>query len=144
VRLIVTEKDSAARKIAEILGRRVSVREHGRGRQKVRSYGFEWDGTPATAIGLRGHVMESVFPNTYRRWSLKYLEKMIREPDLAWMVDGGAASTLAALRTAAKGADELFIATDYDREGELIGHEALTILRGDALKRHPGDRPEKG
>ena len=144
MRLIVTEKDSAARKIAEILGRRVSVREHGRGRQKVRSYGFEWDGAPATAIGLRGHVMESVFPNTYRRWSLKHLEKMIREPDLAWMVDGGAASTLAALRTAAKGADELFIATDYDREGELIGHEALTILRGEALKRHPGDRPEKG
>ena len=64
MRLIVTEKDSAARKIADILGGRVSVHEHGRGRQKVRSYGFEWDGAPATAIGLRGHVMESVFPNT--------------------------------------------------------------------------------
>ena len=144
MRLIVTEKDSAARKIAEILGGRVSVHEHGRGRQKVRSYGFEWDGAPATAIGLRGHVMESAFPDTYRRWSLKYLDKMIREPDLAWVVDGGAASTIAALRTAAKGADELYIATDYDREGELIGHEALAILRGEALKRHPGDHPEKG
>ena len=144
MRLIVTEKDSAARKVADILGGRVTVHEHGRGRQKVRSYGFEWDGTPATAIGLRGHVMESTFPNTYRRWSLKYLEKMIREPDLAWVVDGAAASTIAALRTAAKGADELYIATDYDREGELIGHEALAILRGEALKRHPGDRPEKG
>ncbi len=143
MRLIVTEKDSAARKIAEILGGRVSVHEHGRGRQKVRSYGFDWDGAPATAIGLRGHVMESVFPNTYRRWSLKTLEQMIREPGLAWVVDGGAAGTLAALRTAAKGAKELVIATDYDREGELIGHEALEILRGDAFKRNPGDRPEK-
>ena len=143
MRLIVTEKDSAARKIADILGGRVTVHEHGRGRQKVRSYGFEWNGVPATAIGLRGHVMESVFPNTYKRWSLKYLEKMIREPDLAWIVDGGAATTIAALRTAAKGADELFIATDYDREGELIGHEALAILRGEALRRHPNDRPEK-
>jgi DNA topoisomerase-1 len=144
VRLIVTEKDSAARKIADILGGRATVHEHGRGKQKVRSYGFEWDGVPATAIGLRGHVMESVFPNTYKRWSLKYLERMIREPDLAWVVDGGAASTIAALRAAAKGADELYIATDYDREGELIGNEALAILRGDALKRHPNDRPEKG
>jgi DNA topoisomerase-1 len=142
VRLIVTEKDSAARKIAEILGGRVSVHEHGRGRQKVRSYGFEWSGVPATAIGLRGHVMESAFPNTYRRWSLKTLEKMIREPGLAWVVDGGAAGTLAALRTAAKGAKELVIATDYDREGELIGHEALQILRGDALRRNPDDKPE--
>ena len=28
---------------------------------------------PAVAVGLRGHVMETIFPNTYRRWSLKYL-----------------------------------------------------------------------
>lgn len=143
MKLIVTEKDSAARKIAEILGDRVTVKEHGRGRQKVKSYHFDHDGHDAVAIGLRGHVMETVFPNTYKRWSLKYLHDMIEEPGLAWVVDGAAAGTLAALRSAAKGATELVIATDYDREGELIGHEALEILRGDALKRNPGDRPEK-
>ena len=143
MKLIVTEKDSAARKIAEILGDRVTVKEHGRGRQKVKSYHFDHDGHDAAAIGLRGHVMETVFPNTYKRWSLKYLHDMIEEPGLAWVVDGAAAGTLAALRSAAKGATELVIATDYDREGELIGHEALEILRGDALKRNPGDRPEK-
>jgi DNA topoisomerase I len=143
VRLIVTEKDSAARKIAEILGGKVTVNEHGRGRQKVKSYHFAYGGDEAVAIGLRGHVMETVFPNTYRRWSLKYLGQMIESPDLAWVVDGRAASTLAALRSAAKGATEVIIATDYDREGELIGHEALEILRGDALKRHPHDKPEK-
>ena len=143
MKLIVTEKDSAARKIAEILGGRVTVKEHGRGRQKVKSYHFDHDGHDAAAIGLRGHVMETVFPNTYKRWSLKYLHDMIEEPGLAWVVDGAAAGTLAALRSAAKGATELVIATDYDREGELIGHEALEILRGDALKRNPGDRPEK-
>ncbi len=143
MRLIVTEKDSAARKIAEILGGKVAVKEHGRGRLKVRSYHFTEDGAESVAIGLRGHVMETVFPNTYRRWSLKYLGDMIEKPDLAWVVDGGAAGTLAALRAVAKGADEVVIATDYDREGELIGHEALEILRGDALKRHPNDKPEK-
>ena len=143
MRLIVTEKDSAARKIAEILGGKVTVKEHGRGRLKVRSYHFAEDGAEGVAIGLRGHVMETVFPNTYRRWSLKYLGDMIEKPDLAWVVDGGVAGTLAALRAVAKGADEVVIATDYDREGELIGHEALEILRGDALKRHPNDKPEK-
>jgi DNA topoisomerase IA len=143
VKLIVTEKDSAARKIAEILGGRPTVKEHGRGRQKVKSYHFTYDGSDAVAIGLRGHVMETVFPNTYKRWSLKYLGDMIEKPGLAWVVDGGAAGTLAALRAAAKGATELVIATDYDREGELIGHEALEILRGDALKHNPGDKPEK-
>ena len=124
MKLIVTEKDSAAKKIAEILGGKVAVKEHGRGRQKVRSYHFTYDGDDAVAVGLRGHVMETVFPNTYKRWSLKYLGDMIERPDLAWVVDGGAAGTLAALRTVAKGATELVIATDYDREGELIGHEA--------------------
>jgi DNA topoisomerase I len=143
LRLIVTEKDSAAHKIADILGGKVAVTEHGRGRQKVKSYHFTCDGDDAVAIGLRGHVMQTVFPNTYRRWSLKYLGDMIRHPDLAWIVDGGAASTLSALRSAAKGADQVIIATDYDREGELIGQEALEILRGDALKRHPDDKPEK-
>jgi len=143
VKLIITEKDSAARKIAEILGGKPSVKEHGRGRQKVRSYHFALDGDDAVAIGLRGHVMETVFPNTYKRWSLKHLGDMIERPDLAWVVGGAAAGTLAALRTVAKGATEVVIATDYDREGELIGHEALEILRGDALKHNPGDKPEK-
>ena len=143
MKLIVTEKDSAAHKIADILGRPVTVKEHGRGRQKVKSYHFQYEGDDAVAIGLRGHVMETVFPNTYRRWSLKYLGNMIDQPGLAWIVDGSAVGTLAGLRSVAKGATEVVIATDYDREGELIGHEALEILRGDALKRNPLDRPEK-
>jgi len=68
---------------------------------------------------------------------------MIREPDLAWVIDSASASTVAALRSVAKGATEIIVATDYDREGELIGEEALRILRGDALRRHPHDKPEK-
>ena len=143
MRLIVTEKDSAAQKIAQILGGHVQVKEHGRGRQRVKSYAFDWEGKPTVSVGLRGHVMETTFPNTYRRWSLKYLDRMIREPDLAWVIDGASASTVAALRSAAKGATEIIVATDYDREGELIGEEALRILRGDALRRHPHDKPEK-
>ena len=145
MRLIVTEKDSAAHKIADILGGKVD-------RQRARPRPSEgqvvltstYDGDEAVAIGLRGHVMETMFPNTYRRWSLKYLGDMIREPDLAWIVDGGAAGTMAALRTVAKGATEIIIATDFDREGELIGQEALEILRGDALQAPPGRQAREG
>ena len=143
MKLIITEKDSAAQKIAQILGSGVTTRQHGGGRRKVKSYAFEWKAEPTVAIGLSGHVMETVFPDTYRRWSLKYLGDMIRKPDLAWVTDDASAGILSALRTVAKGADEVIIATDYDREGELIGHEALEILRGDALRRHPHDKPEK-
>ena len=67
---------------------------------------------------------------------------MIRDPDFAWVVDGGSATVLAALRAAAKGAEELIVATDFDREGELIGHEALQILRGAALRHHQDGEAE--
>ena len=51
MRLIVTEKDSAARKIAEILGGKVTTKEHGRGRQKVKSYHFTQGGDESVAVG---------------------------------------------------------------------------------------------
>jgi len=137
--LIITEKDMAARKIADILGDHVEVTRHGSGRQKVSSYSFDWEGRPTVAIGLRGHVMRTAFPERYKRWSLKNLHEMIRDPDFVWVVDGGAQTVLGALRAASRGAGELIIATDYDREGELIGNEALAILGGEALKRHPHD-----
>jgi DNA topoisomerase-1 len=142
--LIITEKDMAARKIADILGGPVDVTRHGSGRQKVSSYSFEWDGRPVVAIGLRGHVMRTAFPERYKRWSLKNLREIIREPDFAWVVDGGAQTVTGALRAAAKGAAQVIIATDFDREGELIGREALAILSGEALKRHPADDGTKG
>jgi hypothetical protein len=88
--------------------------------------------------------METVFPNTYKRWSLKYLGNMIEKPDLAW---GGRRwrrrHRWPALRSVAKGATDVVIATDYDREGELMGTRRSRILRGDALKHNPGDKPEK-
>ena len=145
--LIITEKDMAAQKIAAILGKRVETTRHGSGRQKVSSYSFTWNDRPVVAIGLRGHVMRTILPERYKRWSLKNLQEIIRNPDLAWVVDGGAQSVLGALRTAARGAEEVIIATDYDREGELIGHEALTILCGEANRRHPdggaGAKPKR-
>ena len=60
--LIVTEKDMAAQKIAAILGGHVEVTRHGSGKQKVSSYSFTYEGRPAVAIGLRGHVMRTTFP----------------------------------------------------------------------------------
>ena len=133
----------AAQKIADILGGNPPSRSTAAAARRSSRTTSPYDGADAVAIGLRGHVMETMFPEHVRRWSLKYLGDMIEKPDLAWVVDGGAAGTLAALRAAAKGATELVIATDYDREGELIGHEALEILRGDALKHNPDDKPEK-
>ena len=48
--VIVTEY--AARKIAEILGDTVTTKEHGRGRQKVKSYHFMQGDDQSVALGL--------------------------------------------------------------------------------------------
>jgi DNA topoisomerase-1 len=119
MRLIVTEKDNSAKKIAQILS-------SGKAKQG-KSYGiphYSWeDGDGGfTVIGLKGHLMNPAFPEGYSDWrkieprELIYAQ-LVKEPVQK--------SVHKALRKQAKDADSIVIATDYDREGELIGLEAL-------------------
>jgi DNA topoisomerase I len=115
MRLIVTEKDNSAKKIAEILS-------EGKAKQS-KSYGipfYEWEGV--TVIGLKGHLMNPVFPEGFSEWRKVEPRELIDAPLLKEPIQK---SVHKALRKVAKDADEVVIATDYDREGELIGLEAL-------------------
>ena len=119
VELIITEKDNAARRIAEILsgGSMQSTREQG-----VNVY--EWGGT--RVVGLSGHVVAVDFPPAYSDW---------RDVEPVELVDARVekrptkADIVATLRILARRANQVTIATDYDREGELIGKEAYEIVR---------------
>src|SRR5215212_4300790 len=115
MRLIVTEKDNSAKKIAQILS-------EGSAKQS-KSYGipfYEWEGE--TVIGLKGHLMNPVFPEGFSEWRKVEPRELIDAPLLKEPIQK---SVHKALRKVAKDADEVVIATDYDREGELIGLEAL-------------------
>src|SRR3954451_12145876 len=115
MRLIVTEKDNSAKKIAQILS-------GGKAKQS-KSYGipfYEWEGE--CVIGLKGHLMNPVFPEGFSEWRKVEPRALIDAPLLKEPIQK---SVHKALRKQAKGADEVIIATDYDREGELIGLEAL-------------------
>ena len=167
MKLVVTEKNIAAQKIAELLGTGKPKAD------KVYStpvYRFQCDGEDWVTIGLRGHILESNFaPHlVYRKrggwaavdangemipadipsslpkppfkkkkpftedgvelsaWkmdSLPYLvyapiEKLPKEKDI-----------IRSLKNLAKKADSIVIATDFDREGELIGADALSCIR---------------
>ncbi len=119
MRLIVTEKDNSAKKIAQILS-------GGRARQN-KTYGipyYSWeDGEDGTeVIGLKGHLMNPAFPEGYGEWRKIEPRELISAPLVKEPVQKAVHK---ALRKQAKGADEVIIATDYDREGELIGLEAL-------------------
>nr|WP_160047330.1 DNA topoisomerase I [Natrialba sp. INN-245] len=117
--MIITEKDNAARRIADILSGESydSSRENG-----VNVY--EWGGK--RCVGLSGHVVGVDFPSEYSDW---------RDVEPVELIDADIEKTatkeniVATLRILARKATRVTIATDYDREGELIGKEAYEIVR---------------
>lgn len=167
MKLVVTEKNDAAQKIADLLGASKPKAD------KVYNtpvYRFDLDGEEWVTIGLRGHILEPDFTPvlTYRKskgwmgvsesgeaiaanvpdslakppfkkkkpfvedgvelksWkmdALPYLiyapiEKLPKEKDI-----------IRSLKNLAKKADSIVIATDFDREGELIGSDALSCIK---------------
>ena len=117
--LIITEKDNAARRIAAILSGESAETERVNG---VNVY--KWGGT--RCIGLSGHVVGVDFPPEYNDW---------RDVEPVELIDASVEkrptqeNIVAALRRLARRARRVVIATDYDREGELIGKEAYELVR---------------
>ena len=121
MRLIVTEKNNSAKKIAEILG------AAGGGPAtdqsfKVPYYTWTDAGGEQMSIGLKGHVLGPAFPEGYSNWQKTDLHELI---DAELIKEPTDKNVVKAIKKVAKEADELVIATDFDREGELIGLEAL-------------------
>jgi DNA topoisomerase-1 len=127
MRLVVSEKNIAARRIAEILAVGKPKAE------KVYTtpvYTFRRDGEDWVSIGLKGHIMEVDFPETFedadlKRWNLGSLAALVGAPVLKLPKERG---IIQSLKSLAKKADDVIIATDFDREGELIGSDARDIV----------------
>jgi DNA topoisomerase-1 len=118
--LIITEKHDAASKIAAILfPDRVQERVSGVPAYRSKSAG-------AVVIGLAGHIMELDFPPEYQKWSALPPRKLIDARVVSYPSKKDIASALLVLATSAS---RVTIATDYDREGEMIGVEAYRIIR---------------
>ena len=167
MKLIVTEKNIAAEKIADLLSTTKPKTD------KVYStpvYRFEREGEEWVTIGLRGHILEPDFAPSLvydkkHGWQGVTLEGEILEASLPdalnkppfkkkkpFTVDGvelGAwkmealpylvyapieklpkeKELIRSLKNLAKKADSIVIATDFDREGELIGSDALSCVK---------------
>jgi len=117
--LIITEKDNAARRIADILSGGSADAERVNG---VNVY--KWGGK--RCIGLSGHVVGVDFPPEYSDWrDVEPVELVTAEVEKRPTQE----NIVAALRRLARNASQIHIATDYDREGELIGKEAYELVR---------------
>ena len=167
--LIITEKNDAAKQIANLLavGKATSEKVY-----NTPVYKFTRGGHDCVAIGLRGHILEVDFPaelvytpsNTWKGltadgeivdapdvpdtldtppWKSKRKPftpeginlKTWKIPALPYLTYAPIVKTPAekdiirSLKNLAKKADTIVIGTDFDREGELIGLDALRMVR---------------
>jgi len=122
MRLIISEKANTAKKIAQFLSEG-SVKE-GKHRS-VPHHTFTWKGEATVSVGLKGHVLNPEYPEEYSNWQKVEPRELIDAEILKSVSEKGVAQAVTSL---AKKADSVVIATDFDREGELIGVEALSLV----------------
>lgn len=123
--LIITEKETAAKRIAAILSEN-KVKKVRYPKLGVETYEFEYNDDHTIVMGLSGHVVGIDFPNEYNNWQKNDVRDLIDAEIIPITTNKKIVTTLKVL---GKNADLVTIATDYDREGELIGVEALTLVQ---------------
>ncbi len=119
MRLIVTEKNNSAKKIADILGKGEAKSD---ATYKVPFYTWGEGDDAQMTVGLKGHVLNPAFPEGYSNWQETDPKTLI---DAELVTEATDKNVVKAVKKLAKEADSVIIATDFDREGELIGLEAL-------------------
>jgi len=119
--VIIAEKYSVAEKIAYYL----SDGKAKRLKKKNETYFvFEKEGNAYYVLGLKGHVIEIDYPEKFREWNKNEIENLVFIETVKKIKHK---NTVELVKELLKDADEVIIATDYDREGELIGREILEI-----------------
>src|ERR671938_980152 len=122
MRLIISEKANAAKKIAQFLAEGpVKDSKH----RSIPFHTFTWRDEDLVSIGLKGHVLHIEYPEEYSNWQKVEPRELIDAEIRKSVSEKGVA---AAVKSLAKKADRVVIATDFDREGELIGVEALSLV----------------
>ena len=120
-RLIISEKNHAARRIALILSDNT---QKSRSQSGVPVLSFSKGEDEYSVLGLRGHIVILDYPDKYNNWDAVPPKELVSaKPEKK--VDPSAKKIMNALKGLAEQTDEIIVATDYDREGELIGVEAL-------------------
>ncbi|RJP32237.1 MAG: DNA topoisomerase I [Actinobacteria bacterium] len=123
MKLIITEKNTTARRISTILS-------DGKARPLAKSrnpvYSFDINGGEVHCVGLKGHILKVDFPSRYQQWQDVEPRELIHA-DIIKVPTNKA--LIKSIQTEARKADEVIIATDFDREGELIGVDAINKIK---------------
>ena len=127
-KLIITEKANAARRISTILS---DGKSHSTTSGGVTVITFESNGDDYSVVSLRGHIIELDYPQEYNDWSGTSPVDLVHAPQVKTV---RVKSILNMIKEIAANSDEIIIATDYDREGELIGMETVREINVDMSK----------
>ena len=116
--LIIAEKHDAAKRIAAILAgsKPKSTRVSG-----TETFSFD----DKVVMGLSGHIVGVDYPPDYNNWQRVDCGDLIRAEIVTTPIQP---KIIPALKKLGGAADRITIATDYDREGELIGAEAIKMV----------------
>ncbi|MCX6650991.1 MAG: DNA topoisomerase I [Methanomassiliicoccales archaeon] len=121
-RLVISEKSNAAARVATILSDGSAKRKSVHG---VQVFNFERGEDEFFVVGLRGHIIELDYPPEFNEWSKVDPAELVRTAPAKRVT---ALNILHTLSELAQECDEVIIATDFDREGELIGLETVNHL----------------
>ncbi len=127
-KLVITEKANAARRISTILSNGKSSSKTTSG---VTVISFVHDGDDYDVVSLRGHIIELDYPEEFNDWSASSPVDLVYAPQVKTV---RVKSILNTIKNLMQDADEIIIATDFDREGELIGMETVKCADADMSK----------
>ncbi len=121
--LVVCEKNIAAKRIAYILSNgKTKTQKIG----KTPFYEFTKDNESTKIIGLKGHIISLDYPPGFTQWTKIPPHELINVEPVKKINEKQIAFTLQKLVDTNP---YLIIATDFDREGELIGVEAIDLIK---------------
>ena len=123
MKIVICEKNIAANRIAYILsGGKSKNKRLG----KVPIYEFTRDNETWKVVGLRGHIINLDYPSKFNQWWSIPPSKLVDVEPYKKVSEKGIAT---ALKSLVDKDPFLIVATDFDREGELIGVEVVNLLK---------------
>jgi DNA topoisomerase-1 len=123
MKLVVCEKNISARRIAYILSDgRLKSKKIG----KIPVYEFTKNGENWEIVGLKGHIINLDFPRGFNIWNQIQPRELINVKPVKKISEK---SIGAAIKILSDRNPFVIVATDFDREGELIGVEVIELIK---------------
>ena len=122
MKLVICEKNISARRIAYILS---DGKSKSKNIDKIPVYEFTKNNENWEVIGLKGHIINLDFPKGFNNWNQVQPRELINIEPVKKISEK---SIGAAIKTLSDKNPFIIVATDFDREGELIGVEVIELI----------------